>query len=211
MLRRAIVLLVAICSVAHASNTPQTGSFHGCPVRANSGDRDLNALKNRTSQAINPRPITFAQIQHLQRPSVVTAVHRSRWQDDDLTLAAAQERRGVVLTGNLIAIRRQSPEKTNCDSPTWRDFHVWIAPTSRSAKVSAVVVEVTPPWQEVNPNWNLPTFRALARIGAKVRVTGWLMWDQDHGSEVGRSRATLWEIHPITKIEFVKNGRWTEL
>jgi hypothetical protein len=73
------------------------------------------------------------------------------------------------------------------------------------------VVEVTPRWQEVNPNWNLPTFRALAKIGAKVRITGWLLWDQDHGSEVGRSRATLWEIHPITKIEFVKNGRWTEL
>jgi hypothetical protein len=80
-----------------------------------------------------------------------------------------------------------------------------------SRKKSCVVVEATPRWQEANDSWDQTHFDDLALHKTPVRITGWLMYDQDHGSEVGKSRASLWEIHPITKIEVKKNGSFEEL
>jgi hypothetical protein len=37
------------------------------------------------------------------------------------------------------------------------------------------------------------------------------MLDQEHPDQVGRTRGTLWEIHPIMKIEVNRNGGWTTL
>ena len=51
----------------------------------------------------------------------------------------------------------------------------------------------------------------LAKKGARVRVTGWMLWDEEHGSEVGKSRGTLWEIHPVHKIEVFNDGEWIDI
>jgi hypothetical protein len=51
--------------------------------------------------------------------------------------------------------------------------------------------------------------------GHKVRITGWLFFDEmhvleadntDQGDQKGKAnwRATCWEIHPITSIEIVQ-------
>jgi hypothetical protein len=42
-----------------------------------------------------------------------------------------------------------------------------------------------------------------------VRISGWLLLDPVHKGHLGVYRSTLWEIHPITKIEVFKNGQWT--
>jgi len=53
-----------------------------------------------------------------------------------------------------------------------------------------------------------------------VRISGWLMFDPDHPSMIldptnpnisGKFRVTLWEVHPITKIEVWQNGAWVDL
>jgi hypothetical protein len=31
----------------------------------------------------------------------------------------------------------------------------------------------------------------------EVRIRGWLMLDQEHPEQIGKTRGTLWEIHPI--------------
>jgi hypothetical protein len=57
---------------------------------------------------------------------------------------------------------------------------------------------------------------------ARVRVTGFLMLDPVHPSHIrgkctsncaGKRffRATLWEIHPVTRIEVFRNGTWVDL
>lgn len=35
----------------------------------------------------------------------------------------------------------------------------------------------------------------------RVRVPGWLFLDYGHASTVERERATLWEIHPVSRID----------
>ena len=37
------------------------------------------------------------------------------------------------------------------------------------------------------------------------------MLDPEHRNHLGRYRSTLWEIHPITKIEVFTNGKWVDL
>jgi len=37
------------------------------------------------------------------------------------------------------------------------------------------------------------------------------MLDPEHPDQVGRTRAILWEIHPILKIEVWSGNRWQEL
>jgi hypothetical protein len=37
------------------------------------------------------------------------------------------------------------------------------------------------------------------------------MFDPEHTNHLGKYRMTLWEIHPITRIEVFQNGAWIEL
>jgi hypothetical protein len=45
----------------------------------------------------------------------------------------------------------------------------------------------------------------------QVRITGWLLYDWEHLGVVGQERATVWEVHPITKIEVQQNGTWVDV
>jgi hypothetical protein len=60
----------------------------------------------------------------------------------------------------------------------------------------------------------LRTVAALApwiKTTAPVRISGWTMFDPAHRNHLGRYRSTLWEIHPITKIEVFQDGQWIDL
>jgi hypothetical protein len=37
------------------------------------------------------------------------------------------------------------------------------------------------------------------------------MYDIEHVNVIGKERATVWEVHPITRIEIQKNGQWVDL
>jgi hypothetical protein len=63
---------------------------------------------------------------------------------------------------------------------------------------------------------------ALATAGDTVRVSGWLMFDPEHWSQMWqysspadttgtKARITLWEIHPVTRMEVRRNGAWVPL
>jgi hypothetical protein len=121
------------------------------------------------------------------------------------------ESRGMRVTGYLIAAKESGPESCNGYIDSLRDYHIWIGDSSTAGKASSLVVEVTPRWKAIHPEWRLQYFNALARQHAKVRVTGWLMWDEEHANEIDHSRASCWEVHPITKFEVWSGGAWREL
>ena len=62
-------------------------------------------------------------------------------------------------------------------------------------------------------------FRALRELNADGdrkmilwRVTGFLMFDPADEGHLTRYRGTLWEVHPVTQIEFFVLGRgWITL
>jgi hypothetical protein len=42
-------------------------------------------------------------------------------------------------------------------------------------------------------------------------VSGWLMMDQEHPDQVGKTRGTLWEVHPVMRLEVERRGGWEPL
>jgi hypothetical protein len=63
----------------------------------------------------------------------------------------------------------------------------------------ALVVEPTPRFYATHPTWKWATLNDLDHSLDPVRVTGWLLFDPVHKGHLGTFRASLWEIHPITK------------
>jgi hypothetical protein len=45
-----------------------------------------------------------------------------------------------------------------------------------------------------------------------LRVSGWLLLDQMHPELVGFNRVTLWEVHPILRVEWQRpDSSWAPL
>ncbi|HTL06011.1 MAG TPA: SH3 domain-containing protein [Gemmatimonadales bacterium] len=126
-------------------------------------------------------------------------------------------------------------ESPNCHS--WgeldTDWHVALVADPSETEDRSVVVEPTPRSKRNNPGWNPDSVKAIAvrkspssarheSTAARVRVTGFLLLDPVHPAHIAGHcssncankkfyRATLWEIHPVTRIEVFRNGAWVDL
>ena len=162
------------------------------------GTRQLNALKNRTalpsSADIDPSVTLEAML--------ARGNDRRRW---------SQDRAGSI-EGIVVRVHDAGRESANCFSSTRVDAHIEVAARLDAPPNQRVVVEVTPPMRDwaarEGRDWSTP---ALQRelTGRRVRIEGWLMFDEEHDGESentspGRPtnwRATAWELHPVTAIQ----------
>lgn len=188
-----------------------------CPPQGEGGDWLLNLQKNRDRAPERFEDLDVAAILELPRHYPV-ARWRARWPEAVKNEVDAQERRGVTLEGYLLAAHQSGPESCNCHDRAARDFHLWIgaAPATdtldaKLRRAQAVVVEMTPRLRALHPSWRLRTLERLAHDRVRVRVQGWLMYDPEHPGELGKSRGTLWEVHPITGFQIFSGGRWLDL
>jgi hypothetical protein len=118
----------------------------------------------------------------------------------------------VMVEGYLLGCTAEGQEACNCGSTQYIDHHLWLAPSPSSAKTRAMVVEISPRTWDAHPTWsNTATFQKLVTSKTKVRVAGWLTWDQEHQAQVGHSRRTLWEVHPVHSIQVQSGGQWVPL
>ena len=101
-------------------------------------------------------------------------------------------------------------ERTNRNS----HFLHWQIYTSDTAGVDdiskAVIVETTARTRPIH-KWAKSDLDAVVNKNVPVRISGWLLYDYEHVSVIGSQRASVWEIHPITKIEVKRNGQWVNL
>jgi hypothetical protein len=90
---------------------------------------------------------------------------------------------------------------------------MWMAAQANDERATkSVVIEVTPRVRAKHPVWTLANFQQLAREDTRVRISGWTMLDPEHPDEVHKSRGTIWEIHPVMKVEAATaGGGWREL
>lgn len=188
-----------------------------CPPGGAGGDRALNHFKNRVTPPARYHLLTVAEFLRTY-PLLHTPRRTTLYTPQEAAAITPREQAGVELEGYLLAAKQSGPESTNCYSTTRRDDHVWIGavrPASpaaaRAERAEAVVVEPTPNTLARHPIWRLRTLRALARQGAKVRVFGWVMYDPEHPDQLGKTRGTLWEVHPVTRIEVWSGGRWRDI
>jgi hypothetical protein len=191
---------------------PVSPGFGGCPGEGDGGDRQLNRLKNRIDSA-SWVETPFASVVGLSWPQAVLRRTRDGWTARDSVTVAAKEGDAIAVEGYVVGAKVEGPEATNCHGADskFRDWHVWLAAEPGKNRRRSIVVETTPAVRAHHPEWSLTTIHKLARDSTRVRISGWLLLDPEHPDQLGKTRGTLWEVHPVMRIEVLRDGRWTDL
>jgi hypothetical protein len=169
---------------------PKSGSA------TNANDKKLNIAKNRSVNASNNPDPEFLALNKL-----ITTKKKS---DKNLFLDGAY----VVTDGFLISFEEEGPESCNCGKASKAnkdgDVHMYLALIKNAPKKNSIVIEITPAFKKKHPD-----YEDLFQKNAKVRVTGYLLYDYLHEANAVKTcttcgnvwRKTCWEIHPITNME----------
>ena len=109
----------------------------------------------------------------------------------------------------------QGAESCNCSYPspdkdTEVDWHMYLTKSPARPISEAIIVETTPRVRK-DRTWNRTRLLGWKNSTNQVRISGWLMVDPKHADQVGQYRSTIWEVHPITKIEVSQSGGWVDL
>jgi hypothetical protein len=188
-------------------------TFGGCPPEGDSPRQSaLNRLKNRVDEG-DYVPVAFDSIAGLAWPKTVERLPREKWPAADESAVERYEGVPVAVEGYLAGAKQEGAESPNChgDDPALRDFHIWLVPNAEEDRSRSIVVEVTPRVRANHPNWRTDLLGQIVKKAQRVRISGWLLLDPEHPDQVGKTRATIWEIHPIMRIEVNRNGQWIPL
>jgi hypothetical protein len=121
-----------------------------------------------------------------------------------------------VVMENIFLVHKVKPEgaeSPNCGltDPNEVDWHIYTSDTAGVDDISkAVIIETTARTRPLH-KWQQSDLAKLVNKNVPVRISGWLLYDYEHVGVIGTQRASVWEIHPITKIELKKNGQWVDL
>ncbi|HEX2865871.1 MAG TPA: hypothetical protein VHO03_02455 [Ignavibacteriales bacterium] len=191
---------------------PRYASFKGCPPEGDGGDPELNRNKNRIDEG-SYIPVEFDAVLDLDWPPEVERRDHKNWPNKAKSQVEKYEGIPIAVEGYLFSAKQSGPESCNCHGADkeFRDYHVWLIKSEGEDRTKSIVTEVTPALRANHPNWDLRNLNKIARQGQKVRISGWLMLDPEHPDQVGKTRGTIWEIHPIMKIEVNENGKWVNL
>ena len=215
--------------------TPQNTIFHGnegqCGESGDGGDTATNLLKNRIDVPAAYHYVIWDAINQVTYPH---GANRSRmdWTQSQLNQIAPFEGVPIAVEGYLYKVKVESSsanstsggESTNCHAHLASDvdWHMPLTAQSGQGENLAIIVETTPRMRQLHPNWTVNRLKPWtehvnnqanpAFKGQRVRISGWLMFDPEHQDMITSGlRSTLWEIHPITKIEVFQNGGWADL
>lgn len=201
---------------------------------------ERNRLKNRwladlSGLAITPFD-TASLLKHFADFEIETKGKRRK------DLSADQKRRLeileaplVSLTGYLVLVYPGPAESTNCGDVDFHDWHLEILGEPldhppQPGDPTPIIAEITPRTQnaifregirvqELAAFFRGPdiSYESTGHKAEKIRVTGYLLWDDEHNDstkDVGTTirsiarnryhnpwRATAWEVHPVIKIE----------
>jgi hypothetical protein len=191
---------------------PTQITFDGCPPEGDGGDRLLNAQKNRVDEGAYV-PVALDSVVTLPWPKEIEQKRRTSWSRAATQAVAQYEGLPVRVEGYVAGAKLEGPEAPNCHGadPKYRDFHIWLTDSSSTDRRGSVVVEITPRVRAGHPAWTVAALRRLSREKSRVRVSGWLMMDQEHPDQVGRTRGTIWEVHPVLRFEVLRRGTWVSL
>lgn len=233
-----VVLLISVCvafaNAQHLPNVPTkpTATFQSpsfCPPegKPHSTDPELNKAKNRIDDSSSFFPVGFSEIQTLSFPAGVSGTIRSTWSATDRAAIEKNEGIPIAVEGFLALVnnaqqgqpaliqgaRPEGKESCNCDSTkaSQIDFHIWLLNAAGDSRANAIVVEMTPRVRAQHPTWTVAKLTNIANKKFPVRISGWLMLDGQHPEQIGKTRASLWEIHPIMKVEFKQGAVWKTL
>lgn len=189
---------------------PVTQVFDGCPPSGDGGDPLLNTLKNRIDEA-SWQPSTVETLLSYTWPRSIERLPRYRWSKSDAQDIAKYEGMPVQVEGYLVDAKRMGPESCNCHSVSDVDFHIWLVDSPNKGRAESIVIETSPRVRIFHPEWTLSDMRKIINDHQKVRISGWLMLDPEHPDQIGKTRGTIWEIHPVMQIETQSIVGWAPL
>ena len=111
------------------------------------------------------------------------------------------------------SLREGVADAANCNRAD-EDHHFWRLSIIKEPrdKRSQAVIAISTPQTRVGHTWTADFIRNFLIEGrVLVRVSGWLYFNPESPQEIGRTRATLWEITPVMQIEVFQDGRWNPL
>ena len=191
--------------------TPLDVPFNGCPPEGNGGDGEQNLLKNRSDSG-DYVPVNFDAISTLTWPVAIQQKERKNWLPEDKAAIAKYEGIPVVVEGYLAGEKESGAESANCGktSSDMVDWHVWFVKISGEGREVSIVVEPTPR-SRAGHQWTFAKLKPFIDNQTPVRISGWVFFDPEHPDQLGLTRGTLWEIHPVMQIEMWQNNEWVPL
>jgi hypothetical protein len=158
--------------------------------------QELNINKNRTDIASSYVAISWNDAKDLP-PSKVSEIQGAP----------------VTVVGYLSnKVNVEGAESTNCDliQPDEVDWHMYLTAGPKQLVKQALIVETTPRTRPLH-KWTTEMLGKYVNTDQKVRISGWLLYDFEHIDVIGKERATVWEIHPITRIEVESGNGWVDV
>lgn len=200
-------------------------TFHNgeieCGPFGSVGDSVTNEQKNRADVPMLYHAVTFDAVGDTTRLRFPhgAPTSRVRWTAEQTTFVTPFEGVPVAVVGYIRVIRPQANnrESTNCrlTGEANTDWHVALVRAFGDPESGAVVVEPTPRMKQLHGDrWTRARLRRYENpqsAGDSVRISGFLLMDPAHPGHLGRFRGTLWEIHPVTRIEVFRDGQWRDL
>jgi len=186
--------------------------FNGCPPEGEGGDLVLNRLRNRVDKGAYV-PVSFDSLLALTWPKSAEQRLMSEWTPSGRAFISQYLGIPLVVEGYIEALREGVADPANCnraDEPEdiWR-FYLTKEPKDRRPQA---IMATSTPQTRLGHTWRADFIRSFLVEGRiLVRVSGWLYFDPYHPQEIGRARATLWEISPLMQIEVFQDGRWNPL
>lgn len=182
----AVTLITGLTVLGMAPGSPADG-------------RHLRLQKSRTGEPAQVRPVTIQDMESLPHGRPIAEVARI-------------EAGGVSMEGYVQRLLLAGDG----------DLHLELAPTPRAPggdDTTYVTAEITPAFRHGSRTWQSEPLRERLRPNhggatawesgpARVRITGWLLYDGPYDRQPSRwslenaaPRVSGWEIHPVTRIE----------
>jgi hypothetical protein len=166
-------------------------------------DKDSNRRKNRTDIPREYHTVTWQAIATLAYPASPRS--REDFTAEQLAMIAKYEGVAVQTVGYIVAIKPQASNTESCNC-AWKgesatDWHIALVEHPGDGEKTSIVVEPTPRIKKHHPKWKPKNLTPWLNNDLPVRISGWLLFDPQHTNDLKKYRSTLWEIHPITKIE----------
>lgn len=211
------VLLLALSACGANTDTfptgaarpkPVTSTYQSCPPQGSGGDPALNARENRIDDVASSKynPVSLDTLIGLTYPGQVSNRARSSWPSNSAKQIAQDEGVAIQTTGYVVAVRYIGKEPVNCNSASNANYYLWISDNASDPPELAMVVVITPRILAQRPGWTQATIRSLA--GVYIRVSGWLLFDNQPSPQLGLSRSTYWELHPVMHIDVDQQSQW---
>jgi hypothetical protein len=193
-----------------------------CGPFGSAGDSVTNQQKNRADVPMRYHAVSFAAVADSTRLRFPRGAptSRVRWTPRQTAeFVTPFEGIPVAVVGYIRVIRPQAgnQESTNCrlKGEANTDWHVALVGRFGDPESGALVVEPTPRLKQRNGGrWTRARLRRWEDPQSpadSVRISGYLLMDPAHPGHLGRYRGTLWEIHPVTRIEVMRDGAWHDL